>query len=104
MSIVYSSFYEFRLQNSMTPRYGRSLRPNELIFAPVYKNKTSAYAKCTWSINLRIKSQKTIAKVESFTHKINSKKISNNETEIIFEENDILPNKDFALLYTFEEF
>lgn len=57
MTVIYSSFYEYRLQNSMTPRYGAKLNSNEIIFdPPVYNNRQVLEAKCTWGIKLKIKS------------------------------------------------
>ena len=71
VSLVYNTFYEFRLQTSMTPRYGARLNPNEIVFEqPNYKTKSIMPAKCTWGIKLRIKSSKKIAKAESLTHQI----------------------------------
>lgn len=58
--------------------------------------------KCFWSVDVLIRSQRKITKVESVTHKLKPK-VTQDGTSVIFEEK-YLPDKDFSLYYSLEDY
>lgn len=58
--------------------------------------------KCFWSVNVLIRSQRKITKVESFSHKL-KQKATQDGVSVTFD-GDYLPNKDFSMCYSLEEF
>jgi len=99
-SLVNNTFYQFRLASTMTPRYARGLQLPQLLFSSFGNSKTME-GRCSWSVNVTIRSSRNIIKVESNTHKL-KKFTNNNETSYTFAEQNVLPDRDFSLYYTLD--
>lgn len=60
--LVNNTFYQYRLTSTMTPRYARGLQLPQLLFNSFGNSKTME-GKCSWSVNVAIRSSRNITKV-----------------------------------------
>jgi len=70
---------------------------------PLNTEKFSSKPLQTVSVMATIKSKTAIKNIYSPSHKIDVKKVSDNEVKISFEESNVKPDKDFILYYTLSD-
>lgn len=70
VSIVMNTFYEFRLNTTITPRYVSKLEPQKLIYEEKFDR--SVEGSCSWHLRIRLRSSRPVKKVFSRTHKVNA--------------------------------
>lgn len=87
----------------MTPRYARTLQYPNIRFDS-FPGSKNIEGGCNWSVNVAIRSSQRIIKVESVTHKLQVNKKDNSNINVTFASSGELPNKDFTLYYTLENF
>jgi len=70
---------------------------------PLNTEKFSSKPLQTVSVMAAVKSKTAIKNVYSPSHKIDIKKVSDNEIKVSFEESNVKPDKDFVLYYTLSD-
>ncbi|MEZ7890516.1 MAG: VIT domain-containing protein [Candidatus Wallbacteria bacterium] len=70
---------------------------------PLNTEKFSSKPLQTVSVLVTVKSKNKIKNVYSPSHKVDIKRVSDNEVKVSFEDSNLKPDKDFVLYYTFSE-
>lgn len=106
MQISMNTFYRLLVPSTISPRYLNKVE--NILKVPEHmqqKGELSGKADFTWSFKIDLRTSRKVVLCQSPSHKI--KMISQNKecTESLFVmENSELPNRDFTLLYTTEDF